>query len=245
MTSHKSQNRAITGALLGTPLVAALAGIAYSKLAVDHTMMPAALGERRDRHAGRAHATRRARQPLLPIHSINAAASAYEVRPLYEHSGACATSTLDLFGWLCRALGAQLHVAPVRRQSWRCSTRSAATLAPMSTLAPAGSEFRRAASEHPTRFDTVALVAPPAWQERQGMAPGARGNQAAKRCSARLAGPSRRADQPRQHALFPGENLARIVADEGWKATRARTSPRSAPRLRSFRACCSAPTSAA
>ena len=82
-----------TGAIGVSAVVAPLAvGIAYSALAIDHAvpLAPAIEAERRtlrSAHAGQVayyadeHAAGR---PLLLVHSINAAASAYEMRPLFE-----------------------------------------------------------------------------------------------------------------------------------------------------------------
>ena len=194
MASHKSRNRAIIRALLGTPLAAALAGIAYSTFGVDHGMMlPAAVsGERREiatpagrisyYHAGRG-------KPLLLIHSINAAASAYEVRPLYEHYSASRhVYALDLpgFGFSERSqreYTPRLYVDAVMAMIDQIRRDTGAD--EVDALAVSlGSEFlARAASEHPTRFDTVALVAPTGVGKNDtwyGEPNSVRGNQAAK-----------------------------------------------------------------
>jgi pimeloyl-ACP methyl ester carboxylesterase len=80
-------------ALGGLSMTAAMAWISYSKLLVPHNLPlpPAVSGERHEftGRAGRlsyyvAGETGQA-APLLLIHSINAAGSAYEVRPLFEH----------------------------------------------------------------------------------------------------------------------------------------------------------------
>jgi hypothetical protein len=71
---------------------AAVAGIAYSALAIDHRrrLDPAVPGEQTDlwTSGGRvtlygSHEGKGA--PLLLVHSINAAASAYEMRPLFQY----------------------------------------------------------------------------------------------------------------------------------------------------------------
>ena len=76
----------------GLPLAAAAAWISYSHLGIDHRRpLPNALSGRRrdiDTRAGRVSyygADDQPGRPLLLVHSINAAANAYEVRPLYEH----------------------------------------------------------------------------------------------------------------------------------------------------------------
>src|SRR3954454_20931708 len=73
----------------GVSLAVAGSGIAYSSLVVPHQMQlpPAVTGERRgiDRRAGRlSYCGAGNGPPLLLVHSINAAASAYEVRPIFE-----------------------------------------------------------------------------------------------------------------------------------------------------------------
>ena len=74
------------------PFAAAAGWIAYSRYAIDHgvPLDPALPGERRrlDSPAGMVSYYRSDEEsgvPLLLIHSINAAANAYEVRPLYLH----------------------------------------------------------------------------------------------------------------------------------------------------------------
>ena len=95
--AHARQARSPAARLL--PLLAlvpfAAAGwIAYSELAIDHGRAAPAAGARQAARARRRGGTagparRRAgqRRTALLLHSINAAASAYEVRPLYEHFG--------------------------------------------------------------------------------------------------------------------------------------------------------------
>lgn len=87
--------RAVAGGLAGT--LATLGGLtsgwlAYSALAIDHQVFlpPAIEAERRTFHSPVAgeisyYAAREvAGRPLVLIHSVNAAASAYEMRPLFE-----------------------------------------------------------------------------------------------------------------------------------------------------------------
>jgi len=76
--------------LLAAPLALAAGWIAYSKYAIDHrqALPPALPGDRLliDTPSGRVNLYAdgpQAGAPLLLVHSVNAAASAYEVRPLY------------------------------------------------------------------------------------------------------------------------------------------------------------------
>jgi pimeloyl-ACP methyl ester carboxylesterase len=162
---------ALLGAAVGVPVAAALAGIVYSRLFVPHDLPlpPALTGERRE-HIGRAgrlsYYVAGAGAPLLLIHSINAAASAYEMRPLFDHY--CATRrvyALDLpgFGFSDRSprdytprlyTDAIIDMLDVIVQD--------AGPAPVDAVGLSlGSEFlARAASEHAERFRTLALVTP-------------------------------------------------------------------------------------
>ena len=138
------------------------------------TLPPALAGERRefDSPAGRlscyvsagGHGTR----PLLLIHSINASASAYEVKPIHErYAGQRPVFALDLpgFGFSDRS---------ERRYSLRLMTDAVlATVAEIERwLGPTAGGIdalavslsceylARAASEHPTAFHSIALVSP-------------------------------------------------------------------------------------
>lgn len=80
------------GLLLGT--VGAVGGwLLYSALGIDHHLpLPPACNAEQERFVGRmsrylnAYADRTtAGRPLVLIHSVNAAASAYEMRPIFEH----------------------------------------------------------------------------------------------------------------------------------------------------------------
>ena len=82
----------LLGALVGLVCCIALGWIAYSALFVPRQvpLLPAASGAHQtlDTAAGRVsfyQAGPPEGRPLLLIHSVNAAASAYEVRPLFEH----------------------------------------------------------------------------------------------------------------------------------------------------------------
>ena len=157
--------------------LAALAGIAYSKLFVPHALpLPPALeGERRaftGRRAGRLSyyvagpAVSDGAAPLLLIHSINAAASAYEVRPLFDHyRQQRRVYALDLpgFGFSERSrrdYTARLYTDAVLDMLDEI-TREAGNV-PVDALALSlSSEFlARAATEQADRFATVALVSP-------------------------------------------------------------------------------------
>ena len=88
---HRAGRQALATALTLAGSAAGLVG--WSRLAVDRRMpLPPALPGRHERLATRRAgavslygAAEAAGVPLLLIHSINAAANAYEVRPLYLH----------------------------------------------------------------------------------------------------------------------------------------------------------------
>jgi len=104
--------------------------------------------------------------PLLLIHSINAVASAAEVRPLYEHYSAHRTVVaLDLPGYgyserIDREYSPRLMTDALHAMVDRIRTRIAA--GPLDALALSlSAEFlARAASEAPTAFRSLAFVSP-------------------------------------------------------------------------------------
>jgi pimeloyl-ACP methyl ester carboxylesterase len=85
-----SQVIAAGAAAIAAPIAA---GIAYSAIAIDHAvpLPPAIQATRRRLHSVQAgevnyYADEQAPgRPLVLVHSVNAAASAYEMRPLFEH----------------------------------------------------------------------------------------------------------------------------------------------------------------
>jgi pimeloyl-ACP methyl ester carboxylesterase len=100
------------GMLLGAPLAVAGSWIAYSNFVVDHQVpLPPAIEAERvtfdsaaagqlSYYADRAAAGRPRGRPLLLIHSVNAAASAYEMRPIFDHfRGQRPVYALDLPGY--------------------------------------------------------------------------------------------------------------------------------------------------
>ena len=84
---------AATGIALGLPLALAGGWLAYSAFAIDHRrLLPPALdADLSSLSSGAAGALNVYvdqsvhGRPLLLIHSVNAAASAYEMRPIFEH----------------------------------------------------------------------------------------------------------------------------------------------------------------
>lgn len=84
---------AVAGAVVSAMTTAAAGWLVYSKLFINHNVtLPPALGADREHfgggYAGMLHyyADRSGEgTPLLLVHAVNAAASAYEMRPLFEH----------------------------------------------------------------------------------------------------------------------------------------------------------------
>lgn len=156
---------------IGVPLAAALGWIGYSNLFVPRALPlpPAVSGERRE-FSGRAgnlsYYVAGQGAPLLLIHSINAAASAYEVRPIYEHyREERRVYAVDLpgFGFSERSdrrYTPQLYTDAII--DMLDEIERDVGLQPVDAIALSlSSEFlARAASEQQNRFRTLTLVTP-------------------------------------------------------------------------------------
>ena len=157
--------------------------------------------------------------PLLLVHSVNAAASAYETKPLYDHYARTrAVYAVDLPGF-------GLSERPERIYTPRLMTDAILALVeeirrrhgpyPVDAVAiSTASEFlARAASERPTLFRTLALISPTGFRsDRPGdAAPGATHARPALRdlpvLSGLVAHPLPRPRQPREPALLPRQGL--------------------------------------
>jgi len=153
-----------------------------------HDLAPAVPGERRDLHgrAGRLSyyvqgptSAPTAAAPLLLVHSVNAAASAYEVKPLYEfYRDRRMVYALELPGFGCsertdreytpRLMTDAIHamVTEIRRRHPNAAIDALALSLSSEFLARAaletGDAFRTLALVSPTGFDrTAANVGPP------------------------------------------------------------------------------------
>jgi pimeloyl-ACP methyl ester carboxylesterase len=158
---------------IGTPVATALGWIAYSNLCISHKMPlpPAVSGERKttSKRAGPLSyyvAGSGEARPLLLIHSINAAASTYEMRPIFEHYRQYRrVYSIDMpgYGFSDRSdraytprlfTDAILDMLDVIEQDVGDTPIDAMALS-------LGSEFlARAASEQPTRFHKLAMITP-------------------------------------------------------------------------------------
>lgn len=151
--------------------------IAYSAAFIPRQMqLPPALSGRRetlDTPAGRVsyyRSEQSAGRPLLLIHSVNAAGSAYEVRPLFDQYGSRRpVYALELPGFGFSARNDRLYTPRLMTDAVIAMAREVARLhggsdnaAPMDALALSlSSEFlARAATEQPGLFRSVALVSP-------------------------------------------------------------------------------------
>lgn len=157
------------------PLLAAAGLIGCSSAMVSHQvpMPPAVSGERReiDSRAGRlSYYVAGQGAPLLLIHSINAAGSAYEVRPIFEQMRhERRTYALDLPGFgfsdrSPRSYDVRLYVDAIHAMVDAIADEHGRE--PLDALAVSLScEFlARAAVERPGRFRTLALVTPTGFQ---------------------------------------------------------------------------------
>jgi pimeloyl-ACP methyl ester carboxylesterase len=112
--------------------------------------------------------------PMLLIHSINAAGSAYEIRPIFENMAKThCVYAVDLPGFgfsdrSDRSYTPQLMTDAISDMLTVIAERHGAT--PVDALALSlSSEFlARAALEHPNRFRTLAFVTPTGFSERSG-----------------------------------------------------------------------------
>jgi pimeloyl-ACP methyl ester carboxylesterase len=175
--SSRRSSRKLLALALGVPVLAAGAWFAYSALAVPHRLPlpPALTGKRRETHgrAGRlSHYVAGSGAPVLLIHSINAAGSAYEVRPIFERiSTQRQAYALDLpgFGFSDRSrrrYDVQLYVDAILDLLDVIADEHGDE--PVDALALSlSSEFlARAALERPARFRTLTLVAPTGFKRR-------------------------------------------------------------------------------
>lgn len=166
-------SRLRAGAIGATAVVAPLvAGIAYSALAIDHAvpLAPAIEAERRTLRTAQAgqvtyyadeHAAGR---PVLLAHSINAAASSYEMRPLFEYyRPARPVYALDLPGFGFSERTDRVYSPALYTAALLDVLRSiTAGREPADVVALSlGSEFAaRAALEQPALVRSLTLISP-------------------------------------------------------------------------------------
>lgn len=182
---HAGSRRAcVRGALVGPALgvVFAASGCGGASVSQSPALPHAVPGERIeiDTDAGRLSYYRDApaagadagHAPLLLVHSINAAASAYEVKPLYEYYRATrAVYAPDLPGYGFSERSARRYTPQVMTAALHAVVEEIRAIhgdTPIDALAVSlSSEFlARAASERPARFRSIALVSPTGFDRR-------------------------------------------------------------------------------
>jgi pimeloyl-ACP methyl ester carboxylesterase len=162
--------------MVGSLLATALAGIGYSALFVPHALAlpPALESEQRELNgcAGRLNyyvagpVAKHGAVPLLLIHSVNAAASSYELRPLFEHyQESRRVYALDLpgFGFSDRSprdYTPRLYTNAILDALDEIAREAGSMPVDVVALSLGGEFAARAASERAARFNTLALVTP-------------------------------------------------------------------------------------
>lgn len=166
-------------ALLAAPLALAAGWIAYSALAVDRRkkLPPALPGEMLglDTSAGRVNLYvdgPEGAAPLLLIHSVNAAGSAYEVRPLYLHYRATRrVYALDLpgFGFSQRSdrtYTPRLMADAIHAAADAIRSRHAGAAVDVIALSLSCEYAARAALERPDDYRSLGLISPVGFDKR-------------------------------------------------------------------------------
>lgn len=160
----------------GIGLATLAGGIAYSAFVVPHDLpLPNAVSGERRGISGRAgelsYYVAGEGEPLLLIHSVNAAASSYEVRPIYEHYRTTRrVYALDLPGFGFSERGDRDYTPRLFADAVLDLVEEIVRetgVASLDALALSlSSEFlARAASEQSNRFRSVALVSPTAFKQ--------------------------------------------------------------------------------
>jgi pimeloyl-ACP methyl ester carboxylesterase len=166
----KRKARGGLGSLLALPVIAAGSWIAYSNAAIDHDLpLPKAIDAEREtffsKSAGQLsyYADRSAGgRPLVFIHSINAAGSAYEFRPLFEHyRGRRPLYALDLPGFGFSERSDRVY-SPELYEAAILEFLASRVGGPADVVALSlGSEFAaRAALAQPDLFHSLTLISP-------------------------------------------------------------------------------------
>lgn len=174
----------LLGSLAAAPLAAAGAWIGYSSIFIPRRLRlpPAVSGERRnlDSRVGQLSyyvaGPAEGAEPLLLVHSVNAAGSAYEVRPLYErYRLGRRVYALDLLGFGCSERVDRTYTPSQMTDAIHAMVGEIRRIhggLPIDALALSlSSEFlARAAAETPGAFRSLALVSPtgfgrPGWRK--------------------------------------------------------------------------------
>ena len=174
----------LVGAVLGT----AGSWILYSNLAIDHAVgLPKAIPADRDvffsDHAGKIsyYADREGTgSPLVLVHSVNAAASAYEMRPLFEHYRLQRpVFALDLPGYGFSERSPRVYTPQMFAEAILDFVATQVG-EPADVIALSlGCEFAaRAAAAQPERFRSLVLISPSGFTLREARRASQRGGEA-------------------------------------------------------------------
>lgn len=192
MPRHHRHSDSFVGALGKTALVSGLAVVAgwigYSRFVVDHHVpLPLPIDAEPIRFSGKdgrfltAYADRSgAGKPLVLVHSINAAASAYELRPIFEHyRGKRPVYALDLPGFGLSERADRVYSPLVYRDAVLDLLRQQVGEPADVVALSLGSEFAAlAALEAPDLIQSLTLISPSGFNRREdkGSSQGAREN---------------------------------------------------------------------
>jgi len=178
MSRKYSETPAALGGLVGTAAILPAAWITYSKLFVDHNLplpdaIPAAKARFTSESAGNIsyyHDKSSSGRPLLLIHSVNAAASAYEMRPLFEHyRGERPVYAVDLPGYGFSDRAARNYTAEFFERAIIDLVEDEIGEPVDAVALSLGSEFlARAAQAKPDWFHSITLISPSGFNARGG-----------------------------------------------------------------------------
>ena len=160
----------LAGLLAGVPLGLAASWLAYSRWGIDHQRpLPPALEAERltlmDQTGEAVNVyrdTSGSGRPLVLIHSVNAAASAYEMRPIFEHyRGKRPVYALDLPGFGLSARTDRIYDAPLCASAIVELLKSQLTEAADVVALSLSSEFAaRAVDLAPNQFHSLVMISP-------------------------------------------------------------------------------------
>ncbi|MCW6507276.1 alpha/beta hydrolase [Lichenifustis flavocetrariae] len=178
---HQPRGHRLSKAVIGIPLLAASAWLGRAAKQIPHnldlpppvpgthTSLETAFG-RLAFYAADAVAVS-GEPPLLLVHSINAAASAYEIKPIFERSRGRPVYALDLPGYGLSERRAELYTPRIMTDAILSAVDEVARRhgpGPIDALALSlSSEFlARAATERPAAFRSLSLISPTGFDKR-------------------------------------------------------------------------------
>lgn len=160
--------------LIALTVSAAGSVIAWSRLGVDHDLElgPSVEGERVELDDGSGgsvavyRSTSGAGIPVLLVHSVNAAASAYEMKPLFEHfASRRPVFALDLPGYGHSTRGDRAYTPQLMADAISKVLESIEGPAHVVALSLSSEFAARAAIQHPERFASLTVISPTGFGE--------------------------------------------------------------------------------